>query len=105
MGIAIFAAFLYILVAKYGEIIVEDVRLRILGIALGTLALEGVAQHYLPGLLWAFLSVLVVAVLIALTLIHWCKVPKPAALKIVGIFTGVRLAIGIALIVFMAQPR
>jgi hypothetical protein len=97
---ALGAALLYILVSVFTETDVEIYRWRILGVALGAGAFEMLLTHYLPGLLWALLILFVEVILIALALVYWCGTVRKQALKVAGIFTGVRIALGIAIGIF-----
>jgi hypothetical protein len=100
---AIGAAILYILVSIFSDTDVEAHCWRILGIALGAGAFEIVLSHLLPGLIWALVILLVEVLLIALALVYWCGTPRKQAIKVTGIFTGVRLALGIG--VALLWPR
>jgi hypothetical protein len=94
---ALGAAILYIFVSMFSDTDVEAHRWRILGIALGAGAFEMILSYLLPGLIWALLILLVEVLLIALALVYWCGTPRKQAIKVTGIFTGVRLALGIGI--------
>jgi hypothetical protein len=94
---ALGAVLLYIIVLTFSDTDAAANRWRILGIALGAGAFEVVLSHLLPGLLWTLLLLIVEVALIALALVKWCGTPRSQALKVTGIFTGVRVGIGIVL--------
>jgi hypothetical protein len=96
---ALGAAILYILVSTLSETDVEAHRWRILGVALGAGLFETVLSHILPGFVWALVILIVEVLLIAFALAHWCSTPRQQAIKVAGVFTGIRIvfAIGIAL--------
>ena len=101
---ALGAAILYILVSTLSETDVETHRWRILGVALGAGVFETVLSHYLPGLVWALVILLVEVLLIAFALAYWCSTPRKQAIKIAGIFTVIRIALAIG-IAFFFGPR
>lgn len=94
---ALGAALLYIFVSIFSDTDVETNRWRILGIALGAGAFETVLSHLFPGPLWALLILIVEVLLVALALVSWCGTPRRQAIKVTGIFTGVRIAIGVGI--------
>jgi hypothetical protein len=94
---ALGAALLYILVSVFSDTDVETHRWRILGIALGAGVFETALSHWLSGPIWMLPILLVEVVLIALALVYWCGTPRNEALKVTGIFTGIRVALGVAI--------
>jgi hypothetical protein len=97
---ALGAALLYILVSVLTDVDAEQYRWRILGLALGVGLFEALLNHVLPGLLWSLIIILVEVLLIALVLMYWCATPRKQALKVAGIFTGVRVGLAIAIAMF-----
>jgi hypothetical protein len=97
---ALSAALLYILASIFSETDVETHRWRIFAVALGIGLLEFVLTRLLVGWLWSLFILLVIVLLIAGALTYWCGTPRKQALKIAGIYTGIRVALGIAVILF-----
>jgi hypothetical protein len=97
------AIILYVLVSTMSDADVEANRWRILGVVLGIGVVEFLLSRILVGWVWGLVMLLVEMGLIALALTFWCGVPRKQALKIAGVYTGIRIAIGIALILVL--PR
>jgi hypothetical protein len=97
------AIILYVLVSTMSDADVEANRWRILGVVLGIGVIEFLLSRVLVGWVWGLVMLLVEIGLITLALISWCGVPRKQALKIAGVYTGIRIAIGIALILVL--PR
>ena len=88
----------YILVSVFSDAVASSVRWRILIIAVGSALIEAVLARLFPNI-WAAVAILLgIVALVSIALIFWCAVPRRQALKIAGIYVGVRIALGAALI-------
>jgi hypothetical protein len=97
------AIILYMLVSTMSDADVEANRWRILGVVLGIGVIEFLLARVLVGWVWGLAMLLVEIGVITLALTFWCGVPRKQALKIAGVYTGIRIAIGIVLILVL--PR
>ena len=95
---ALNAVILYVLVSMLSEGGASEYRWRILIIAVGSVLLETVLLRLFEGWLWALAILVGVVLFVTAALILWCATPRKQALKIAGLYTGIRIAIGVVLI-------
>lgn len=104
LGLALSALFLYVLTASFVEMPEfgeerASFRWKIFLLGLGVPLAELVLLRWAGHALWAIPIVIAVAVLLAVALIYLCGINRGKAIKIAGIFQGVRLAVGVILAV------
>jgi xanthine/uracil permease len=67
-------------------------------VAIGTGIIEYALTQVLTGLIWSLVILMLSVVLITAALTYWCKTPRKQALKIAGIYTAIRVALGVIII-------
>ena len=84
---------LYILVSMFSSGSESSARWKILILAVGSAIVQGAVLQFLPGLLGLFAAVLSSLALIGVGLIFWCGVERKPALKIVGAYFALCIAL------------
>jgi uncharacterized membrane protein len=101
--VALAAAILYMLVSVFSETDVETHRWRIFAIAIGAGLLEYALTRFLIGWVWSLAILLLSVVLISVGLTYWCGTPRKQAIKVAGIYTAIRVGLGV-LIILVFHP-
>jgi xanthine/uracil permease len=96
--VALAAAILYMLVSVFSETEVETRRWRIFAVAIGVGLIEYALTKLLSGWVWALAILLLSVVLISVALTYWCGTPRKQAIKIAGIYTAIRIGLGVVII-------
>lgn len=103
MGVIINAVILYVLVSVLGDSSEASTRWKVLAIALGLVIVETAVSTYITNLIVALLMVVVIAAAIAVVLEKWCRVSRNKAIQIAAIFLGLRIVVGVVLLLFLSR--
>jgi hypothetical protein len=98
MGIILNAVVLYILVSTLGDSSDDSTRWKVLVIVVALVAIEGALSSRITHIVESLGLVILTTTGIALALVTWCKLSRPAAIKIAAIFLGFRIVLAVGAI-------
>ena len=103
MGFLVDAVLLYVLTTTFGDYKDTSTRWKVLAIVIAAAIVLGFVAVKHPSDAGLMLEIVLSAITVTLLLVFWCRMSWTSALKITGIYMGIRLALSLVIEALTAQ--